>query len=411
MCKFEGFGCEKLGKSQSIALLFLLCQMFFALVSLLLGLTYVGIIAWYIYGWRLAGSQDIERATTHQLVKVSIIVPARNEEEHIVKCLESLFAQDYRKDMYEIIVVDDNSEDNTAKLVNDYQTSIRNLKLIRLFEEKTVTGHKKRAIEAGIKAANGQLIACTDADCTHPTSWLTQMVNAYDGGKNKFIAAPVVYQTGSSLSSIFQTLDFMTLQGITAASVASNFHTMCNGANVAYERAAFFEVNGFEGIDNLPTGDDMLLMHKIYKRFPGAITYVLSKCTIVVTPPAFGWHAFFQQRIRWASKAAFYDDKRIFRVLLLVYLFNFWLLFLTIAGIIWQAALFSLIILLGVKTLAEFVFLWPVSGFFQKRKWLWWFPVLQPMHILYTLIAGWLGRFGSYTWKGRVIEKPTMLQK
>src|SRR5438552_106784 len=138
-----------------------------------------------------------------------------------------------------------------------------------------------------------------------------------------FIAAPVVLQNNSSVLQIFQAMDFLVLQGITAASVYKQFHSMCNGANLAYEKKAFEEVNGFESIDHIASGDDMLLMHKIRKKFPGRLNYLKSKKVIVSTQPMKTWKEFLNQRTRWASKARFYDDKRIFFVLLLVYLFNF----------------------------------------------------------------------------------------
>jgi cellulose synthase/poly-beta-1,6-N-acetylglucosamine synthase-like glycosyltransferase len=196
----------------------------------------------------------------------------------------------------------------------------------------------------------------------------------------------------------------MTLQGITAASVATGFHTMCNGANIAYSRQAFYEVGGFSGIDNLPTGDDMLLMYKIYKRYPEGITYIRHEDTIVTTKAAENWRSFFHQRIRWASKAAFFDDKRIFMVLLLVYCVNVWLLGLALSIPFSTTGLYNCIAMLGAKTMVEAIFLWPVAQFFRKTSLMLTFPLLQPIHILYTVAAGWLGRFGSYQWKGRKVK-------
>jgi cellulose synthase/poly-beta-1,6-N-acetylglucosamine synthase-like glycosyltransferase len=203
----------------------------------------------------------------------------------------------------------------------------------------------------------------------------------------------------------------MTLQGIAGASVSKRFHTMCNGANIAYSKKAFDEVQGFAGIDSLPTGDDMLLMHKIFKRYPDGVVWLKSREAIVTTKACPTWHAFFQQRIRWASKAAYYDDKRILWVLLLVYLLNAALLLAALATIFLNLALWPLLFWLLVKTIVELVFLLPVAHFFGSNKWLQVFPLLQPVHIVYTVVAGWLGRFGSYQWKGRVVKKPAELVK
>lgn len=180
---------------------------------------------------------------------------------------------------------------------------------------------------------------------------------------------------------------------------------MCNGANLAYERDAFFEVRGFEGIDTIPTGDDMLLMHKIYGQHPEKVFYLKSPAVIVETEPALSWPAFFHQRIRWASKADKYQDKRIIAVLTMVYALNLFFLVLAIASFWKNTWLFFFVILLLAKILIEFPFVQSVARFFGRQRLMWYFPFLQPIHILYTIIAGWLGRFGSYKWKGRRIER------
>lgn len=378
-------------------------------VSMVLGLAYVCILGWYAYGWHLSGTFPMLReGVNERRLSVSVIVPARNEAGNIEKCLDSLLGQKVPWIDLEIIVVDDASEDNTAGIVGEYKERDFRLKLISLGKQHQQS-HKKRAVETGIAAASGTLIACTDADCTYHPEWIETLARAYDYGRKKFVAAPVVYHTVPKLVSVFQTLDFMTLQGITAASVASRFHTMCNGANIAYEKAVFYEVQGFEGIDHLPTGDDMLLMHKIYRKYPDGIAYVRRQEAIVATDAAPDWSAFFQQRIRWASKAAYFEDKRIFWVLVMVYFFNVWFAVLLIIGFWQPEAWLSGLVLLTVKTIAELAFLIPVASFFKKGKWLLWFPFLEPLHIAYTISAGWLGRFGTYQWKGRSISKPADL--
>ncbi len=384
--------------------------MIWQVISGVLAMAYVSVLGWYAYGWRKSGKQiPASPEPLPQRLQVTVVVPARNEAGNIEKCLQSLLGQQSALTDVEIIVVDDASEDDTAGIVKGFMDKNPAIKLISLGSQHRQS-HKKRAVEAGIAAASGVLIVCTDADCTHHPRWIDTLVKAYNNGAKKFVAAPVVYHTLPKPVSVFQTLDFMTLQGITAASVATRFHTMCNGANIAYEKAVFYEVNGFEGIDKLPTGDDMLLMHKIYKKYPAGIAYVRRQEAIVSTDAAPDWTAFFQQRIRWASKAAYYDDKRIFWVLLLVYFFNAWFMVLFVAGW-WDASAWQTgLALLALKTIAELAFLVPVAGFFNKRKWLIWFPFLEPLHIAYTISAGWLGRFGSYQWKGRTISKPGHLK-
>lgn len=179
---------------------------------------------------------------------------------------------------------------------------------------------------------------------------------------------------------------------------------MCNGANLGYEKKAFDEVNGFSGIDQIASGDDMLLMHKISRKYPGQIHYLKSKEAIVSTQPMKTWREFFNQRIRWASKAKHYDDKRIFWVLLLVYLFNLSFLTLLIAGFFNYYYWFCLLGSWIAKTIIEFPFLYSVASYFNKKPLMNYFFFFQPLHIVYTILSGLWGQFGKYEWKGRRVR-------
>lgn len=332
-------------------------------------------------------------------LKLSVIIAARNEEENIGKLLQTIETQTYPKSLFEVIVVDDHSTDNTATIASSFSF----VKLIKL-QFDNINSYKKKAIETGIAAASGDLIVITDADCIVQPGWLKTIAAFKQNTNAVFIAAPVVIENAPTLLQTFQSFDFMVLQGITAASVQKRIHNMCNGANLAYERKTFFEVNGFSGIDHIASGDDMLLMQKISTRFPGRIAYLLSKHAIVTTQPAKTWKEFFSQRIRWASKATNYNDIRIFSALFLVYFFNCALLALLIAGF-WMPYLWlGFLAILFAKIIVEIIFISPVAKFYNKERLLKLFPLYQPLHIVYTVIAGWLGTFGSFEWKGRKVK-------
>ena len=347
--------------------------------------------------------------------KISIIIAARNEEQNLKNCLDSIINQSYPKHLFEIIVVDDHSTDTTAAIILSYQ--LQNVKLIFLKDfvaPAAINSYKKKAIEIAIQQSTGELIVTTDADCFVPQNWLQTIAAFYQEKKTEFIVMPVAIDCSFRFIEMFQAVDFMALQGITGASVYKKMHSMCNGANLAYTKKAFDEVGGFTGIDNIASGDDMLLMHKIYKQYPDKVMFLKSKDAIVHTAPVHSVKEFFNQRIRWASKADKYDDKRIFAVLLLVYIVNVMLLALPVAALFSniQFSTFNFqrstcgvwLLLLLLKTLVELIFLYPVASFFGKQKLLWLFPVMQPFHILYTVIAGWLGKFGSYSWKERKVK-------
>jgi len=340
-------------------------------------------------------------------IKFSVLIPARDEEKIIASCLQSVLKQNYPSILFEVIVIDDHSADNTVGIVQALQKEHANLRLIqleKLLQGRQLNSYKKKAIEYAVGQASADWIVTTDADCIASPNWLSTF-NAFINNNNSvFVAAPVKFINVGSFVSIFQCLDFMTLQGITAAAVYHNFHSMCNGANLAYSKKVFTEVGGFAGIDNIASGDDMLLMHKIYKKYPTQVNFLLSTNSVVETLPMPTWKAFFNQRIRWASKADKYDDKRIFWVLVLVYLFNLSFIIVPVLAIRYPALLLIWLAMLVAKTLIELRFIYPVALFFQQQKLLWWFPVMQPFHILYTIAAGWLGKFGKYTWKGRTVK-------
>lgn len=340
-------------------------------------------------------------ANTHK--PVSVIVPCRNEALNIETCIRALLAQDYPTHLLEIIIVDDHSTDNTVEIAQT--CSGQSLRVIHLSNNISSVQGKKAAISKGVSVSSGTIILTTDADCTPPVSWVSTMTACQKEKDAVFVSGPVMFRGTNKPLDLFQTLDFLSLQGITAASVSAGFHGMSNGANMGFTREAFDAVEGFKGIDHIASGDDMLLMQKIQQRFPGRIAYCRSQAAIVNTRPEPTLKAFLRQRIRWASKATHYHDKRILPVLLLVYLHNISFLAMLTAGIFgYTSALVTAGALLAFKTIVELCFLWPVAGFFGLRQLLPWFPLAQPFHIVYTVVSGLFGQFGSYQWKGRTVR-------
>lgn len=335
-------------------------------------------------------------------VMVSVIIPARNEFSRIGYCLDSIFNQSYPKDFIEVIVVNDYSTDGTATLVLEHKLKCKLMNLSD-FVSENLNSYKKKAIETGINFSSGELIICTDADCFMGADWIKSLVFTYEKEKLQCIAAPVKIIPDGSWLSVFQTLDFISLQGITGASVYKNLYPMCNGANLAYTRKAYDIVGGFSDIDHIASGDDMLLMKKIQAAFPGKIGYIKDQRAIVNTGPAENIRAFFRQRIRWASKISHYKHGATFLTLALVFLVNTCLLLLFISCFFyghWR----WLLILIVFKTISEYFFVSKVAHFFQQQSLMKYFPLCQPFHILYTVIAGSFGSFGKYEWKNRKVK-------
>ncbi len=348
-------------------------------------------------------------------VKVSIIIPARNEAANIESCLRSILANNYPHNLLEILVVDDHSTDDTAQIAEAYSPLVKIITLANHIKEP-INSYKKLAIDIAVRKSTGNLIIGTDADCTVPGSWIQTIVSFYQQNNSAFIAMPVILSSSNNFIENFQVVDFMVLQGITVGAVQNGLHPMCNGANLAYTKEAFLTVNGFEGIEQIASGDDMLLMQKITSAFPDRVHYLKSEAVLVSTPAMPTLKSFLQQRIRWASKAGFYKSNRLNAVLLIVYLLNLFLLLAPFSCLFYNPVLiknpsgfsinliqFWLCLFVG-KVIIDSWFFSAVSTFFNKKNLLPFFIIAQPFHILYTVVAGWLGKFGNYQWKGRQVK-------
>lgn len=380
-------------------------MLYIIIISCLLTLAYSALMLAYNNGWRMQPEFKVPAHFVPQ-ANITIIIPARNEAANIKNCITGLLSQNYPAHLFDVIVIDDHSEDDTVVIVEGIgANNVRCLKLEEhLNADSDFVAYKKAAITLGVNNSTGNLIITTDADCIAPPDWLRYIAAKYERDKPVMIVAPVDYITGKSLLHIFQSLDFMSMQGITAAANRLKLGNMSNGANLAFNKAAFMAVNGYEGVDHLASGDDYLLMMKLQQRYPDRIAYVKATQAIMATHPQHTWSGFFQQRIRWASKSGKYNDDKLTIILSLVYIFNVSLLVLFIAGIFEPFLLTIVLLMLGWKIATELFFLYPVAKFFKKTKQLVYFPFLQPLHILYIISAGMLGFAGVYKWKGRLTK-------
>ena len=336
---------------------------------------------------------------------ITVLIPARNEEANLTVCIESLLAQDYPAALREIIVVDDHSVDATVEIAQRYAG--QGVRCIRMSDLPGNAGraYKKQALAAGIARATSELIVTTDADCTAGPQLLRTLAARYEAAdKPVAIIGPVVFSPAVHPVEVFQALDFATMQGVTAAIHHKGWGSMGNGANLAFQRAAFEAVGGYAGTDHIVSGDDLLLLHKLGKQFPGQTAYLKSEAAFVHTPPQPDLGSFLEQRVRWASKSGKYGDVRLTAQLALVYLTNVALL-TVLAVAFWGVVPWGAVLLLWVsKALIDSWSAGPVLvyyGFEEKLKYLFLF---QPLHVFYIVVAGFLGIVGKYSWKGRAVK-------
>lgn len=383
--------------------------MLFKMGCYLLALFYCLLIGIYVAGWLHLPTWQTTAATPLPQTPISVIIPARNEAVHIETCLRAILAQQYPPHLLEIIVVDDHSTDNTADIVQNLAQQHPQIKLLQLKaflpDANVVNAYKKKAIETAIGMSSHELIVTTDADCFAQAQWLPTLAAFYEQYKPQLIAAPVCFTHEQSFFERFQTLDFMGMMVSTGASVHWQLANMCNGANLAYTRKAFDAVNGFAGIDHLASGDDMLLMAKINKQFPGKLRFLKNHRATVFTYAQPTVADFVQQRIRWASKTGQYQDKRIIFFLASVFLFNVSLVLnIGLCLIGFTEICTVLAVQLGVKFVADFIYLGVGAHFFGRCKLLWLFLPAQLLHIAYIVVIGIWGNLGKYQWKGRQVK-------
>lgn len=378
----------------------------FAPFAVVLTVVYVLIIVTYRKGWNLLPSFDIPR-NYQPKTKVSVLIPARNEEANIVACLQSVLAQNMDKSLYEVIVIDDHSTDETANLV--CQSAAQNVRLLQLADyisPNETQSFKKKAIEIAINEAKGDLIVTTDADCIVAPQWLSLIASFYELKKVKFIAAPVAFHRETNLLQRFQTLDFFGMMCVTGAGVHLRLMNMCNGANLAYEKEAFYAVEGFNGINNLASGDDILLMHKIAKKYPDSIGFLKNKRATVYTDAKEKLADFIAQRIRWGTKSANYQEWRVTAILAAVF-FHCWCVVFSFLLILffgkWALALFFFQFF--IKSIVDFIYLNMMSKWFEKPEGMRVFWQSEIMHILYICFIGTAANFfKTYEWKGRKVK-------
>src|SRR5690606_33041555 len=137
--------------------------------------------------------------------------------------------------------------DRTSDIIKSY--SAQGVKLIQHREGQTMNSYKKYAITQAIAQAHGDIMVTTDADCRMGKNWLSTDIQKFEESDCYMLSSPVSYSEEKSFFEILQTLEFQYLIGLGAAGIGNGAPTTCNGANLAYRRDIFYEVGGFNGID------------------------------------------------------------------------------------------------------------------------------------------------------------------
>ena len=369
-------------------------------LTAVLTLWYVSVVLYLRRGW--TALPDHSTSEGPPAVRVSVIIAARNEEDKLGNTIRDILAQDFPKQLLEIIVVDDHSTDRTSEIISSFASA--GVILITLNEDKALNSYKKKAISEAIGISTGELIVTTDADCRMGPNWLRTITDYYQQGNLKMISSPVAFFEEKNAFEEMQTLEFLYLIGLGAATIGHKKPSTCNGANLAYRRDVFYEVKGFQGIDDLASGDDELLLHKVASLYPEGIGFCKSREAMVYTHAKPDIAAFIQQRRRWASKSTKYKNKGIVALGVSIWLFNLLILVNIVLGFF--NPVFFLIggLSLLLKFVAELIFLVPLCRFARRQDLLWYQPFLTIVHIFYFVYIGIAGNSGKYNWKDRMVR-------
>ena len=328
-------------------------------------------------------------------LKISIVIAVRNEELTIDNCVDSIVNQNYNQDFIEIIIVDDHSTDNTIDVINKIAEKYKN---VRLYQLKN-TFSKKEAIKFGINLSNHEIIATTDADCILPPNWVLTIAKFFNN-ETKFLFGPVVFEDNSTFLNRFQQLDMFAMQGLTFGTSFFNQPILCNAANMAFKKDGFVILN--EKLDNKnPSGDDVFLLHQ-FKNDKQLISSFLNNKFVVNTKAENSVKGFIHQRLRWASKSKFYKNNLLLFFSYLVFYSNAIILFIYCHIIFIELNRGIYIILILSKWVIDFILLFLVASFFNKRKLLKYFLPIQLMYPFYITVVGFISQFFKINWKGRI---------
>lgn len=371
------------------------------LLFISVGLLYSWLILTFTINWfsaapfSISNSDSIGRVPT----RFSILIPFRDEEKNIIHIIQDLEAQNYDTNSFEIILIDDESSDQSTILAKNYlESSKLDYQLLQS------QGGKKRALQAGLNKATGEFVLCLDADIRIGKQHLNSFNCYYQKTNAHLIAGPVSFLPQNKVFSSLLSLEFISLTVSSTASIGMGKPIMLNGANLGYKREIGLEFQELVYASNIASGDDHFLMEAIGEKYgTKAIVYLKSKEAIAQTAPPQNLNSFINQRIRWASKTSAYQSNFSKWVAILVFLFSLCFI-LSIGFSFYIKSPIPFLIFFLTKLVIDFPILMSGAKFYRQTQLLWYYPILQLVYPWYIVIIGILSLFKSYKWKGRKVK-------
>ncbi len=368
------------------------------IVFFIIWIVYAFLILLLTVGWyRIPADEEF----SCEAVMISVVIAARNEESHIHACLNALLHQTYPREFFEVIVVNDHSEDSTLEQVKRFMEKSDGFPLRLLENEKGVSG-KKASLNAGVEASRAVLILTTDADCRPVKTWLASIAAHYAKTGALMMLGPVKMIPFKSAFSRMQVLEFNSLLATSAGSVGIGQAFMANGANLAFERTLFYELGGYAGNMGFRSGDDVFLLHKaIEKRGRSAVGFVKTRRAVVKTEAIKNVKAFICQRLRWAGKARAYRNTMAVLTSFLVFFMAGAQLSSLVYAFIVPSEYYVPVLLFGMKLVIDFPLLLSYSRFMKQGKILLCILPAILVYPFYIIIVAIVSQLVQVNWKDK----------
>jgi cellulose synthase/poly-beta-1,6-N-acetylglucosamine synthase-like glycosyltransferase len=311
---------------------------------------------------------------------ISVVLPCRNEENNISGIISDLEKQTFKKDLYELIIVDDHSSDSTQDKASEYLSNL-NMSVIM-----NKGNGKKMAVRTGVEASSGELIVTTDADCRVGVSWLETIAGFYNSTKAEMIICPVVLERGKGFFRRFQELEFLSLQGVTAGTASLGEPVMCNGAGLAFKKEAFLNNAGNLHYE-IESGDDIFLLQSIKRNNRKGIKWIGTPGAEVTTRLSESLSSFLKQRTRWISKSGSYNDSKASILAIVTFVTILSELILSASLFFFQRMLPVFIAFLILKSLPDFLVLKNTATRYSRKDLMKWFIPVRLVYPLYVLLV------------------------
>ena len=372
-------------------------------LSILISIIYLALIIAFIIGFKKV--ELIKDKNTAPKNRFSVIIPFRNEALNLPDLLLSLSVLNYPADLFEILLINDDSEDFFSDIIEEFTRENPNLNLRLINNIRKTNSPKKDAINTAINESKFEWIVTTDADCMIPKLWLLLFNQFIEDEQPLFISAPVKFREQHSFLFHFQNLNFISLMGSTLGGFGLKKPFMCNGANLCYRKDAFFKLKGFEDNTHIASGDDIFLMEKMSIAFPEKIKFLKSDEAIVKTNTENNWKLFLNQQIRWASKSTSYKSMFAKFVGLCVFLENLIVLILGISVLLFPKFWIYFMLVLTIKIIVDFILITQTSIFLKNTKSLIYYLPTSLLYPFFIVFTGCLSVLKNYEWKGRSFTK------